>query len=368
MADKGWGWWQSVFDGLMVRHTNLGYNMTLGHQFVTKPFVSNNQRHTHNFRSSWPGTADDPHNPEDFGPRSFFISGRSYEKHVFTARRLSQLPPGFPHCPLEVTRVDRPIVQIEIMLVVRAVPGSHSSKGIKERNTSLVFRKHSRDSITVSCRGEPMGSDDEDPSPESQIIQTVAVWQSMKRKGVFKCPFRISNRWRLFPYLAPEVHRETAQRPFRILQSDTGNSAPLFDLDYRFRIMENYPQVVQVLTVGRCRLWRRLPIPSRRSTWPGWRMMRWPNSWWNTGRSLWPPSRFCHEQRRSRSQRDWSRINDLGFRGIYVHSNINGKPLDSPEFLPFFEKCPVTTSPSTSTLGAQTTLPTMRLRRCPSST
>ena len=31
-------------------------------------------------------------------------------------------------------------------------------------------------------------------------------------------------------------------------------------------------------------------------------------------------------------------IKELGFKGIYVHSNINGKPLDAPEFLPFFEK------------------------------
>jgi uncharacterized protein len=31
-------------------------------------------------------------------------------------------------------------------------------------------------------------------------------------------------------------------------------------------------------------------------------------------------------------------INQLGFRGIYVHSNINGKPLDSPEFLPLWDK------------------------------
>ena len=39
-----------VFDGLMVRHTNLGYNMTMGLQFVRKPFVSNNPTHTHNFQ------------------------------------------------------------------------------------------------------------------------------------------------------------------------------------------------------------------------------------------------------------------------------------------------------------------------------
>jgi len=31
-------------------------------------------------------------------------------------------------------------------------------------------------------------------------------------------------------------------------------------------------------------------------------------------------------------------INELGFKGIYLHSNINGKPLDSPEFRPLFQK------------------------------
>jgi len=31
-------------------------------------------------------------------------------------------------------------------------------------------------------------------------------------------------------------------------------------------------------------------------------------------------------------------IMDLGFKGIYIHSNINGKPLDNPEFFPLFEK------------------------------
>ena len=31
-------------------------------------------------------------------------------------------------------------------------------------------------------------------------------------------------------------------------------------------------------------------------------------------------------------------ITELGFRGVQIHSDINGKPLDSPEFLPLFEK------------------------------
>lgn len=31
-------------------------------------------------------------------------------------------------------------------------------------------------------------------------------------------------------------------------------------------------------------------------------------------------------------------INDLGFRGIQIFTSINGKPLDSPEFMPLYEK------------------------------
>ena len=31
-------------------------------------------------------------------------------------------------------------------------------------------------------------------------------------------------------------------------------------------------------------------------------------------------------------------ITELGFRGVQIHSDINGKPLDSPEFMPLFEK------------------------------
>lgn len=106
-----------VFDGLMVRQANLGYNLTLGHQFVTKPFVSNNPTHTHNFQEFLAWYGGDPYNPEDFGAEVVLYLGEELERHVFTKPTIVSLPPGMPHCPLEVTRVDRPIIQIEIMLV-----------------------------------------------------------------------------------------------------------------------------------------------------------------------------------------------------------------------------------------------------------
>jgi hypothetical protein len=106
-----------VVDGLMVRYTQLGYNMTLGHQFVTKPFLSNNPTHTHNFQEFLAWYGGNPNDPDDFGAEVVLYIGEEMEKHVFTRPTIVSLPPGLPHCPLEVTRVDRPIIQIEIMLV-----------------------------------------------------------------------------------------------------------------------------------------------------------------------------------------------------------------------------------------------------------
>jgi hypothetical protein len=106
-----------VFDGLMVRYTQLGYNLTVGHQFVTRPFVSNNPTHTHNFQEFLAWYGGDPNDPDDFGAEVVLYLGPELEKHVFTRPTIVNLPPGLPHCPLEVTRVDRPIIQLEIMLV-----------------------------------------------------------------------------------------------------------------------------------------------------------------------------------------------------------------------------------------------------------
>ncbi len=111
-ADDG----RVVFDGLMVRHNNLGYNMTMGHQFVRKPFLSNNPTHTHNFHEFLAWYGGNPDDPDDFGAEVVLYLGEELEKHVFTKPTIVSLPPGLPHCPLEVTRVDRPIIQIEIML------------------------------------------------------------------------------------------------------------------------------------------------------------------------------------------------------------------------------------------------------------
>ena len=105
-----------VFDGLMIGHKPLGYDFTIGHQFVKKPFLSDNPCHTHNFQEFLAWYGGNPDDPDDFGAEVVFHFGEELEKHVFTKPTIVSLPPGLPHCPLEVTRVDSPIIQVEVML------------------------------------------------------------------------------------------------------------------------------------------------------------------------------------------------------------------------------------------------------------
>jgi len=106
-----------VFDGLMVRPDKLGYNMVMGFQFVKKPFKNNNPAHTHNFQEFLIFYGGNPEDPEDFGGVVEICMGEELEKHIITRPTIINLPEGLIHCPLEITRVDKPIVMMEIMLV-----------------------------------------------------------------------------------------------------------------------------------------------------------------------------------------------------------------------------------------------------------
>jgi hypothetical protein len=112
-ADDG----RTVFDGLWINNQMIGQNFNMGHQFVRKPFKSNNPCHTHNFPEYLAWYGGNPDDPDDFGAEVVLHMGADLVKYIFTKPTFVYIPEGFPHCPLEITRVDRPIIQIEIMLV-----------------------------------------------------------------------------------------------------------------------------------------------------------------------------------------------------------------------------------------------------------
>jgi hypothetical protein len=110
------------FDGLMAGQQLLGCDFTFGHQFVRKPFKGDNPCHTHDFQEFMAWYGSNPDDPDDFQAEIVFCFGEEMEKYIFTRPTIISIPPGLPHHPFEITRVDSPIIQIEIMIGHKDVP------------------------------------------------------------------------------------------------------------------------------------------------------------------------------------------------------------------------------------------------------
>ena len=143
-----------------------------------------------------------------------------------------------------------------------------------------------------------------------------------------------------YSHISPPKYTEVLRKNYPGFYNNIlGGCPPLFDMEQRFRIMDKYPGVVQALTVG--------PVP--------------PLEAFADSEGSVDLARLANDEMAELVSRHRDRfvaaiallpmnnidaavkevdraIVDLGFKGIYVHSNINGKPLDSPEFLALYEK------------------------------
>jgi len=113
---------------------------------------------------------------------------------------------------------------------------------------------------------------------------------------------------------------------------------PLYDLDARFRVMDKYEPLRQVLTLGR--------IPVEHMTGPekAAELARLADDEMAELVTKYR-DRFCGalatlamtNMDAALAEADRC-INDLNFKGVYLHTPVDEKPLDSPEFLPLYEK------------------------------
>jgi uncharacterized protein len=143
-----------------------------------------------------------------------------------------------------------------------------------------------------------------------------------------------------YSHISPPKYTEFVRQKYPIMYNNMlGGCIPLYNLDQRFKIMDMYEGLVQVLTIG--------PVPpiedfadaqqtvelARMANDEMAELVLKHRDRFVAAIALLPmnnPDEALKEADRA--------ITQLRFRGIYVHSNINGKPLDSPEFLPLWEK------------------------------
>jgi uncharacterized protein len=143
-----------------------------------------------------------------------------------------------------------------------------------------------------------------------------------------------------YSHVSPARYTEALRREFPgFYKQILGSTPPLFDMEARFRVMDAFAPLAQVLTVGPVPPLEVFAEPKRATA-----LARLANDEMAELMSAYP-ERFLsaiallpmNDVEAALAESDRA-IKELGFRGIYVHSNINGKPLDSPEFLPLFEK------------------------------
>lgn len=140
----------------------------------------------------------------------------------------------------------------------------------------------------------------------------------------------------IFAHLMPRKYRDAiyqaAGRKFLMLEVPT-----LTDLDHRFRIMDLYPELVQVVTtVG--------PVPEaiakpERAA----ELARLANDEMAGVVARYPERFFAAVATLPMNNMDAAlmeaqrAIKELGMKGIIIHTPVNGKPLDLPEFMPLYE-------------------------------
>jgi predicted TIM-barrel fold metal-dependent hydrolase len=112
----------------------------------------------------------------------------------------------------------------------------------------------------------------------------------------------------------------------------------LYDLDTRFRIMDKYEPIRQVLTLGR------IPVEHVAGPAKAAELARQSNDELaelvlkHRDRFVAALATLAMNNMDEALKETDRAINDLKFKGVYIHTPVDEKPLDSPEFLPLFEK------------------------------
>ncbi len=146
----------------------------------------------------------------------------------------------------------------------------------------------------------------------------------------------------MFPHIIPAKYKEAllkvAPPNFYLKESIFERTPMITDLDLRFRLMDRYEGLVHVLTLGKPPI-EEIVSPEKaadlaRIANDGMAelVVKYPDRFIAAAAAL-PMNNM------DAALREVDRaVKDLKFKGIQIHTPINDKPLDSPEFMPLYEK------------------------------
>ncbi len=145
----------------------------------------------------------------------------------------------------------------------------------------------------------------------------------------------------IFPHIMPSKYKEALHNkipPNSYSRKQTDAFPTLTDLEIRFRIMDKYAGLVQVLNLGSP------PIQDVVGPKDAVELARIANDEMAELVAKYPDKFVAAVACLPMNDIDAAlrevdrAITELRFRGVQIYSDVNGKPLDSPEFMPLYEK------------------------------
>jgi hypothetical protein len=100
----------------LVSHDGeLKADVSMGYHCVTKPILFS-ETHTHDNEEILCFIGGNPLDITDFGAEIEMSMGSEHEKHVITQTACVSIPANLAHCPLNIKKVDKPIIFLEMSL------------------------------------------------------------------------------------------------------------------------------------------------------------------------------------------------------------------------------------------------------------
>jgi len=100
---------------LLSHNGELKADLSMGYHCVTKPILFS-ETHRHNNEEVLCFIGGNPRDITDLGAEIEMTLGPEREKHVITQTACVSIPANLEHCPLNIKKVDKPIVFLEISL------------------------------------------------------------------------------------------------------------------------------------------------------------------------------------------------------------------------------------------------------------
>ena len=121
-----------VGTSLLSHDGELNPNVCFGYHCINNTEFKHLEPHTHDFDELLGFVGGNPLDITDFHAEIHVCLGEEQEEHIITAPSMINIPAGLIHCPLTVTRCDKPIVMLEISLTNKFDSSELKAKREKE--------------------------------------------------------------------------------------------------------------------------------------------------------------------------------------------------------------------------------------------